>query len=86
MVFYFFIYYLNLCVMKIKKISFKQVSEILSENEMKHVTGGYNGSGLCTVTCLRTGESYMMPYSTCEYNGRLNCGSGPFQCHNCPGD
>ena len=33
--------------METKKIVFKKLSKVLSENEMKHITGGYGGNGNC---------------------------------------
>jgi len=36
--------------MKTKQIVFKKLSKVLSENEMKRVTGGY-GYHACTVQC-----------------------------------
>ena len=45
----FIIYNLNLCVMKLKKISLRNTSDILTDNEMKRFTGG---SGNCAVICL----------------------------------
>ena len=70
--------------MKLKKISLQNVSDLLSENEMKFVTGGYYGSGVCTVTC-NSGQSYTIPYGNCMEMGfnycSLNYNGAGFSCN-----
>ena len=39
-----------------KKISLRKVSDILSENEMKKVVGGYDGSNCLYVSCYYNGN------------------------------
>ena len=67
--------------MKFKKFSLKKVSEFLTENEMKSVTGGYsgNGSGLCVITCHETNSTHLVPYAN-WYIGIIICGSS-FSCN-----
>ena len=40
-----FVFYLqlNLCIMKLEKISLRNMSDILTDNEMKATRGGYGG-------------------------------------------
>ena len=52
--------------METKKIVFKKLSKVLSENEMKRITGGY-GSG---------SDCHQYSHGTCGYNGPLGCFCG----------
>ena len=61
--------------MKIKKISLKKVSDILSDNEMKSISGGYNS--LTGVRCYQ-GNCYCdFHYSDGDiYTCEVNCDMG----------
>lgn len=54
-----------------KKFSFKNVSDVLSDKEMKHVLAGY--SFICNVYCINsvTGNSDFMKTFECEGSHEL---------------
>ena len=73
--------------MKIKKISVRNVIETLTDNELKHVLGGYGTSGTCCwhseTSCdcgVSIGEAKFM--AGCDQNGN-NCNGGGWCCDSC---
>lgn len=60
-------YNLNLLIMKLKKINLKNVSEVLSEQEMKNITGGscqeISSGGCEYYACLGAGGVWYIQYT-----------------------
>jgi len=70
--------------METKKIVLKRLSKVLSENEMKGVTGGYGGYHACKAMCSNGSKHPVFCDSVldCEYWRYFFCKNGVWM-HDC---